>query len=171
MRPAISKTDIKVAIGTECKVTTIMVEKGLFDTENDFNHGFTVFLDSNSPNILASSSSDMRSLQEIAKKSMRKLVTHFSLSFFCLVILAGCGGNGSGSNQPIGNMNVALAPAFDALIFSSPLALLQPPDDTSRWFVIEKGGRVLTFANDDGVSTSSIFIDITGHVESTPNEA
>ncbi|MGC3999695.1 MAG: PQQ-dependent sugar dehydrogenase [Anaeromyxobacter sp.] len=45
--------------------------------------------------------------------------------------------------------------------FSSPLALLQAPGDTSRWFVVEQGGRVRVFANSDGVTAAATFVDLT----------
>jgi glucose/arabinose dehydrogenase len=44
--------------------------------------------------------------------------------------------------------------------FSSPVALLQMPSDDSRWFVVEKGGRVLAFDNDPSATNLDVFIDI-----------
>src|SRR5688500_15021820 len=38
--------------------------------------------------------------------------------------------------------NVAVPPAFPALAFSEPVAMLQAPRDASRWFVVEQGGRI-----------------------------
>jgi uncharacterized repeat protein (TIGR03806 family) len=42
-------------------------------------------------------------------------------------------------------------PAGDPLV--QPLAMLQAPGDDSRWFVLEKGGRVRVFANDPAVTS------------------
>jgi len=44
--------------------------------------------------------------------------------------------------------------------------LLQPPGDDTKWFVIEQGGLVKTFANADGASTVTTFIDLQDRVVS-----
>jgi glucose/arabinose dehydrogenase len=63
---------------------------------------------------------------------------------------------------PPGPPQVALSVerVFPALTFSSPVAMLQAPNDTSRWFVVEQGGVVRVFQNLPAVATSSVFIDI-----------
>jgi uncharacterized repeat protein (TIGR03806 family) len=48
--------------------------------------------------------------------------------------------------------------------------LKQPPGDSSRWFVVEQGGRVMTFANQTNVSSASVFADLQGRVESGGEE-
>jgi len=53
---------------------------------------------------------------------------------------------------------------FPALTFSSPVAMLQAPSDTSRWFVVEQGGVVRVFQNLPAVATSSVFVDLTDRV-------
>ncbi len=45
--------------------------------------------------------------------------------------------------------------------------MLQAPNDSTRWFVVEQGGRVATFANQASVSVATPFIDITARVRST----
>ena len=64
---------------------------------------------------------------------------------------------------------VALTRVFPNQTFSQPLGMLQAPADDSRWFVLEKGGRVMVFDNDAGVSTAAEFIDLTefGSVDTT----
>lgn len=42
--------------------------------------------------------------------------------------------------------------------------MLQAPGDASRWFVLEKTGRVRSFANDPAAATSSVFLDLSGVV-------
>jgi glucose/arabinose dehydrogenase len=49
--------------------------------------------------------------------------------------------------------------------------MMQAPSDISRWFVVEKSGVVIVFNNDPTVSSSSMFIDISGRVNSVPDEA
>ena len=55
---------------------------------------------------------------------------------------------------------------FPALTFSAPVAMLQAPNDTSRWFVVEQGGLVRVFQNVPAVAatTTPDFIDISGQV-------
>lgn len=57
--------------------------------------------------------------------------------------------------------SLTLPRVFTGLTFTQPVALLQAPEDSSRWFVVEKSGVVRVFANSAGVTTSSVFIDIT----------
>jgi uncharacterized repeat protein (TIGR03806 family) len=54
--------------------------------------------------------------------------------------------------------------AFPALVFDGPVAMLQAPGDASRWFVVEQGGRIRTFANDDAVPATSDFLDLQARV-------
>jgi len=67
---------------------------------------------------------------------------------------------------PPGPPQVALSVerVFPALTFSSPVAMLQAPNDTSRWFVVEQGGVVRVFQNLPAVATSSVFVDLTDRV-------
>ena len=68
---------------------------------------------------------------------------------------------------------VALTPAFPNLVFSDPLALLQAPGDGSRWFVVERAGRVLVFPNAGTVTAAQVatFIDIRNRVDASADEA
>lgn len=68
---------------------------------------------------------------------------------------------------------VAVLQAFTQLAFNSPLAMMQVPGDSTRWFVVEKAGAVRIFPNDANASINDIttFIDITGLVNSAPGEA
>lgn len=47
--------------------------------------------------------------------------------------------------------------------------MLQAPGDASRWFVVEKGGRVLTFPDDPNVALADVatFVDITDRVDAS----
>jgi uncharacterized repeat protein (TIGR03806 family) len=54
---------------------------------------------------------------------------------------------------------------FTALSFTSPLALLQAPNDSARWYVVEQGGAVKLFSGANPAS-SSTFVDITSRVRS-----
>lgn len=91
-------------------------------------------------------------------------------------IMTGCGGGGS-TTPPVANVclagdltgsgvGVALRPAFAALRFTSPVAAMQAPGDSSRWYVVEQGGTVRVFANDANVASSSLALDISGRISS-----
>ena len=44
------------------------------------------------------------------------------------------------------------------------MVALQAPGDSSRWFIVERQGRISAFANKARVSTSTTFLDITDRV-------
>jgi glucose/arabinose dehydrogenase len=80
------------------------------------------------------------------------------------LLAAGCHGGGDGSSDTPPQMppqvQLSVEPVFPALTFSAPVAMLQAPNDNSRWFVVEQGGVVHVFANMPAVATTSVFIDI-----------
>jgi glucose/arabinose dehydrogenase len=55
---------------------------------------------------------------------------------------------------------------FPNLSFTAPIAMLQAPGDSSRWFVVEQGGVVRVFANNQAAATATEFVNITGRVAS-----
>jgi glucose/arabinose dehydrogenase len=59
---------------------------------------------------------------------------------------------------------MGIEPAFAGLSFNSPVAMLQAPGDSTRWFIVEQPGRVRAFDNDAMVTTSRTFIDISAGV-------
>jgi glucose/arabinose dehydrogenase len=81
-----------------------------------------------------------------------------------LALLAtGCpSGDGGNDPPPPGPPQVQLSieRVFPALAFSTPVAMLQAPNDPTRWFVVEQGGVVRVFANLPAVATSTEFINI-----------
>ena len=93
-------------------------------------------------------------------------------------LLSGCGGGSSGGSQmpppppPPAEVTIALERVFaDLPAFDQPLAMMQAPGDDSRWYVVERTGRVHVFDNDANVSTASVVIDLSGFVDSGPQEA
>ena len=115
------------------------------------------------------------------------------LSVLCTVALGACGGGGSPAPasggpppaaDPTGGLDqrpanatcvaparqagpaaVQLIDAFpDLASFSAPLGFFQAPGDDSRWFVMERAGRVQVFDNVAGVNTRSLFVDIASRV-------
>jgi glucose/arabinose dehydrogenase len=66
---------------------------------------------------------------------------------------------------------LSLERAFPRLTFRRPVALLQAPGDPSRWFAVEKGGKVWAFSNEAEASERQPFIDVSERTESQPSEA
>lgn len=63
--------------------------------------------------------------------------------------------------------SVIITRAFERLTFVQPLAMMQPPGDASRWYIVERGGRVRVFANDPAVATASTFVDLSAQVNTS----
>jgi len=62
----------------------------------------------------------------------------------------------------------ALQQVFTSLpVFTQPVAMLQAPSDSARWFVVEKQGRVRVFDNDAAVTGYTTFVDIAARVATT----
>jgi glucose/arabinose dehydrogenase len=88
-----------------------------------------------------------------------------------LAFVACGGGDGGGGNIPPPNPDppacatgLETPRAFASLVFDSPVAMTQAPNDGSRWFVAEQGGRIRTFANDPDASTAADFVDLRSRV-------
>jgi uncharacterized repeat protein (TIGR03806 family) len=106
-----------------------------------------------------------------------------------LAVLAACSGSNGGDVQPppppppasgldtrpsntaclaperdIATADVSAPAAFPALAFADPVAMLQAPGDASRWFIVEQGGRIRAFANDEAVAATSDFLDLSARV-------
>jgi uncharacterized repeat protein (TIGR03806 family) len=67
-------------------------------------------------------------------------------------------------DRPTSTLTVAVQRVFPSLTFTSPVALLQAPGDSSRWFVVEQAGRILAFDNSPAVTATSTFLDIRSRV-------
>ncbi|HEU4617919.1 MAG TPA: PQQ-dependent sugar dehydrogenase [Gammaproteobacteria bacterium] len=62
---------------------------------------------------------------------------------------------------------IALERAFPDLTFDQPVAMLEAPGDSSRWYLVERPGRVEVFANDPSTRTASTFIDLRSRVDAS----
>lgn len=84
-----------------------------------------------------------------------------------VLLTGGCPGGGDGGDAlPPGPPQVQLSVerVFPALSFSAPVAMLQAPNDSARWFVVEQGGVVRVFQNLPAVASTTTFIDISAQV-------
>jgi len=84
--------------------------------------------------------------------------------------LFACGGSDDVPPVPVDQpgpvVTLGVQPVFPNLNFTNPVALLQAPNDNSRWFVVEQAGVVRVFANVPATSTVDTFVDITSLVTS-----
>lgn len=64
--------------------------------------------------------------------------------------------------RPSAGSDISLS-RFTSLSFTTPVALLQAPNDSARWFVVQQDGIVQQFSGTDPTS-SSTFIDISAEV-------
>ena len=70
-----------------------------------------------------------------------------------------------------GSATIATERVFPNLRFQNqPIAMVQVPGDSSRWFVAERLGTVRVFDNNPAVAATSLFIDIDARVDSTCSE-
>jgi uncharacterized repeat protein (TIGR03806 family) len=67
-------------------------------------------------------------------------------------------------DRPSGAVTIAVQRVFPSLSFSTPIAMLQAPGDSARWFVVEQSGVVRTFANQANASASTVFGNIASRV-------
>jgi len=82
-----------------------------------------------------------------------------------LLLAGGCPGGGDDASIALPQMQLSVERVFPALVFSAPLAMLQAPNDTARWFVVEQRGVVRVFQNQPSITTSAVFVDISANVE------
>ncbi|MEX2124030.1 MAG: PQQ-dependent sugar dehydrogenase [Woeseia sp.] len=110
---------------------------------------------------------------------MQKLKFAKPTAAYALLVLAACGGGSDSFDPPPDDdppptdpPSIGVDPAFTQLAFDEPLAMMQPPGDDTRWFVVEKAGVVREFPNDPGAALGDItvFADITDRVDSSPSE-
>ena len=55
--------------------------------------------------------------------------------------------------------------------FTQPIAMLQEPGNSARWYIVQKTGSVRVFDNDSSVSTTREFINIGSRLNSDPNSS
>lgn len=63
-----------------------------------------------------------------------------------------------------------LVRAYPSLTFNLPVDFQVAPNDSSNVYVVEKGGRILTFQNRESITSFEVFLDIISKVDSRSNE-
>lgn len=87
------------------------------------------------------------------------------------VMLIGLAGMVGMITAPVGAASVALEPAFGGLAFERPVGLYPVPGFEGRWFLLEKGGRVIAIRESGGAAETEVVLDIRDRVDAGPNEA
>ena len=93
-----------------------------------------------------------------------------------LLVLASCGGSSNGGNPTQmpptnpGPSQIQTTAVYTSVNLSFPVALVQAPNDDSRWFAIQRAGRIQVFNNDPN-ATESEFLNIAARVDSSEFEA
>jgi uncharacterized repeat protein (TIGR03806 family) len=63
-----------------------------------------------------------------------------------------------------GTSTLSVQRVFPNLTFTEPVAMVQAPGDSTRWFVVEKPGIIRVFTNNPIVATMQVFLDIRDRV-------
>ena len=93
-----------------------------------------------------------------------------SLLLVAVITAAACSGGSSTAGQVItpppapSTPTITTQRVFTNLTFNQGLALKQAPNDSTRWFVVEKGGVIRVFDNDPNTMSTSVFLDIAARV-------
>jgi len=74
-------------------------------------------------------------------------------------------------DAPVNSVPLAVQPVFPSLSFSQPIAMLQEPGNSARWYVVEKTGTVRVFNNTPTPSTPGVFINLASLLNSDPGSS
>ncbi|WP_281540705.1 PQQ-dependent sugar dehydrogenase [Maribacter aestuarii] len=92
----------------------------------------------------------------------------FLLPFGIIFLLfISCSNDDNNSPAPIPEDTISLVNAFPNLDFSRPLDLQSPEDGSNRLFVVEQGGAIKVFENDESVENTTTFFDIGNRIASS----
>ncbi|PRX55471.1 PQQ-dependent sugar dehydrogenase [Flagellimonas meridianipacifica] len=102
---------------------------------------------------------------------MKKIALISVVTF--LLLLSCSDDNGTTTNSDDvdpGDTTFTLQNAFPNLSFSRPVDFQSPGDSSSRVFVVEQGGIIRVFNNDESEESSDVFLDISSQINTTANE-
>ena len=94
------------------------------------------------------------------------LMRQLSFSLLLILLLTGCPDSDQPTDPNGGPVAYQTENAFPNLSFSQPLFLTNAGDGSNRLFVVEQGGTIRVFDNDESTSSMSTFLDISGSVSS-----
>lgn len=101
----------------------------------------------------------------MSRSRSASLATRRSRALALCAALAACssgGGGGDGGSGGVGRVppDIELLAAFDELSFEHAVKLVQHPSDATRWYVVEQGGKILTFLSTDPTGTLTTALDL-----------
>ncbi|MEM9362302.1 MAG: PQQ-dependent sugar dehydrogenase [Bacteroidota bacterium] len=101
-------------------------------------------------------------------KKIALVFTVISLSFFS------CSDDGevnmTSDDVDVGQTSFTLQNAFPNLSFSRPVDFQSPNDSSNRIFVVEQGGTIRVFDNDENIANSEVFLDISSLINTNADE-
>jgi uncharacterized repeat protein (TIGR03806 family) len=75
-------------------------------------------------------------------------------------------------DAPSNAVSLSVQRVFSSLpSFSQPVAMLQEPGNSARWYVVQKTGSIRVFDNDAGVSSTREFLNIASRLNSNPADS
>lgn len=89
------------------------------------------------------------------------------LTLLTIGSLISCSDDNDSTRKPIPEDSIVLSNAFPNLTFSRPLDFQSANDGTNRVFVAEQGGVIKVFVNEEAVTVSTSFLDISRRTVST----
>ncbi|NOZ53533.1 MAG: PQQ-dependent sugar dehydrogenase [Gammaproteobacteria bacterium] len=93
-----------------------------------------------------------------------------------LVAIIGCSDNNVSATSKQANPKSPILPTiglervFENIDIESPLWLTQAPVADDDWYLLEKSGRIIRFKNENKVTKSRVFLDISDRVDNSTNE-
>ncbi len=99
-------------------------------------------------------------------KKISPTIIIFLLLFSC----SSDNGNGTSDDNNPPDETFILENAFPNLSFSRPVDFQSPEDSSNRIFVVEQGGTIKVFPNDENSSNAETFLDIRGNINTEANE-
>ncbi len=93
-------------------------------------------------------------------KSLKRFNTLVSLSILCTLSCSADSAEGK----------YFLEKAFPNLKFNEPLFLTYSPDNSNNIFVVQRGGKILSFSNKSGTKNYNVFLDLSDKVVTNGSE-
>ncbi len=90
--------------------------------------------------------------------------------FLLLFSCSSDNGNGTSDDNNPPDETFILENAFPNLSFSRPVDFQSPEDSSNRIFVVEQGGTIKVFPNDENSSNAETFLDVSGNINTEANE-
>ena len=71
------------------------------------------------------------------------------------VVCAACGGSSGQDDEASSQGGMVLKRAFPKLTFDAPIVMVQPPGDSSHWYVVDRLGTIKRFDATDEITDTA----------------